>query len=286
MSELCIGRQMLAADEGLYIAGPCAAQSREQLVDTATALKERNIMVLRAPDYKPRTTYGQFEGVGEAAHPWYIEIAQQHKMILAFEVRTPGHLCRIVDCVSASAPDANFLAWTGARTTEPKLVEEIARAAAGYEHVTLMQKNPMYEGVAEWEGLASRMRALPEHRRLLCYRGYKPGRYTPNPLGYRNVYYHEDAMLVAERTGMEVVLDVSHGPGKAELVGQALEDALAYKYRGLIIEAAPSHYVAEALTDRAQHVTVEVAEQLMRRHAEVRRLEVSGRGVARVMAAD
>ncbi len=115
-----------AAADGapVVIAGPCGAESREQVLETARALAEAGIKVFRCGLWKPRTMPGCFEGVGEEGLPWLREAKRLTGMLTATEVATPAHL-------NAALDGGVDILWLGARTTvNPFLVQEIADAAA------------------------------------------------------------------------------------------------------------------------------------------------------------
>src|SRR6056297_1260349 len=102
------------------IAGPCSAESEDQVIATARALKNYGTEIFRAGVWKPRTRPGDFQGIGEDALPWLEKAREETGMQMAIEVATPRH-------VEQALSHKIDLLWIGARTTaNPFAVEEIA----------------------------------------------------------------------------------------------------------------------------------------------------------------
>ena len=121
----------------LVIAGPCSAETEEQVLETARGIaKEGYAHVLRAGVWKPRTRPGSFEGKGEEALPWLQQAKKETGLPIAIEVATPQHV------ELAMKYDVDIL-WIGARTTvNPFNVQDLADAMKGLD-VPVLIKNPV-----------------------------------------------------------------------------------------------------------------------------------------------
>jgi len=120
----------------LVLAGPCSAESLEQVLTTAHKLKDSGINIFRAGIWKPRTKPGSFEGHGEKALPWLKQVKEETGMLIATEVATPEH----VDAALKAGVD---IFWIGARTTaNPFAVQAIANSLRGID-IPVLVKNPI-----------------------------------------------------------------------------------------------------------------------------------------------
>ena len=129
----------------LVIAGPCSAETEEQVMATAKALAKNDIKIFRAGVWKPRTKPGGFEGNGEKALPWLKRVKEETGMLIATEVATPKH-------VEASLNAGVDILWVGARTTaNPFAVQELADSLKGVD-VPVLVKNPVNPDLELWIG--------------------------------------------------------------------------------------------------------------------------------------
>ena len=120
----------------IVIAGPCSAETEEQVMDTARQLASYGVRIFRAGIWKPRTKPGGFEGVGEPGLPWLQRVQKELGMLVTTEVATAHHV------EAALAADIDIL-WIGARTmANPFAVQEIADALRGVDKPVLC-KNPV-----------------------------------------------------------------------------------------------------------------------------------------------
>src|SRR5690606_7305372 len=127
------------------IAGPCSAESPEQLAIVAQALKNLGITIMRAGVWKPRTRPDSFEGMGETALKWIADVKQETGLAFATEVANPNH----VELALKAGVD---VLWIGARTTvNPFSVQEIANALQGTDRIVLV-KNPINPDLSLWIG--------------------------------------------------------------------------------------------------------------------------------------
>ena len=127
----------------IIIAGPCSAESQQQLLSTAYSLKEIGIKIFRAGIWKPRTRPNSFEGVGEIGLEWLKNVRLETNMKIMTEVANPNHLDDILK------NDIDMI-WIGARTTgNPFAVQEIANALKGVD-IPVFVKNPLNEDLNLW----------------------------------------------------------------------------------------------------------------------------------------
>ncbi len=232
----------------VIIAGPCGAESREQVVETAEALAGAGINVFRCGLWKPRTMPGCFEGVGETGLPWLVEAGKRTGMLTATEVATPAHL--------RAALDAGIdILWIGARTTvNPFLVQEIADEASIYvangRDVRFLVKNPVNPDVDLWIGAIQRLYNAGVRRISAVHRGFS----AYGAKSYRNPPQWPVPVELGRRIkGIQILCDPSHIGGKRELVEPLAKEALRMGFDGLIIE---SHRDPDAaLSDARQQLT-------------------------------
>jgi 3-deoxy-D-arabino-heptulosonate 7-phosphate (DAHP) synthase len=272
--EIHLGRHIIGAGDRVDIIGPCAAQSREQVMESAQAVRNFGHVAFRACVFKPRTSPSPFEGVGESGYHWLAE-ASGLGLVVSTELRDGDSVRRLAESVFDINPSANILVWVGSRNTDHVNVRSIGQAAAEDPRISVGHKNPMHykDHHTDWIGLVEHLRSggLVDERVVLVHRGFAVNRFMPNPHGMKNVVDHDVAMRVSEQTGLPILLDLSHPAGRAELVNVVAEGAREYPYRGFMIEAAPEHRIAEAITDRPQHVTIEVAHHIVLADIQYRR---------------
>jgi len=140
----------------LVIAGPCSAESREQVLTTAKGLVNK-ATVFRAGIWKPRTRPNSFEGVGEKALPWLNDVKAETGLQVATEVATAQH---VEACLKANID----ILWIGARTTvNPFYVQEIAEALKGVD-ISVMVKNPLHPELSLWMGALERLNQVGINR--------------------------------------------------------------------------------------------------------------------------
>lgn len=235
------------------IAGPCSAETPEQLLVTARALADKGIGIFRAGVWKPRTKPGGFEGVGAEALAWLQEVRRQTGMRVATEVATPQH------AVQALAAGIDIL-WIGARTsTDPFAVDQIASSIAG-SGVEVYVKNPPFPDVEAWIGAIERIeRAGIVSISAVC-RGFR----AYGDILYRNRPQWPVAIeLKRRRRDLPVLVDPSHIAGRRDLVETISQQALDMRFDGLMIE---SHCDPDsAWSDAAQQLTPDDLGQMLSR---------------------
>lgn len=237
----------------IIIAGPCSAETEKQVLDTAVALKNAGIKILRAGVWKPRTKPGGFEGVGVEALAWMAKAKELTGMLTATEVATRAH-------VEAALESGIDLLWIGARTSaNPFAMQEVADALkeAGKD-VPVLVKNPVNPDLELWIGAMERIYNAGIQRIGAIHRGFSAyGKHL-----YRNLpQWHIPIELRRRIPGLPVFNDPSHIGGKRELIASISQQALDMGFSGLIIE---SHCDPDqAWSDKAQQVTPEVLDFIL-----------------------
>lgn len=230
----------------LVIAGPCSAESFDQMLRTAHALKEiSEVSVFRAGIWKPRTRPNNFEGLGEIALPWLMEVKKQTGLKVTTEVATAKH---VELCLKAGVD----ILWIGARTTaNPFSVQEIADALKGVD-IPVMIKNPINADLQLWIGALERLNLAGITKLMAIHRGFSVG----EKLEFRNDPLWRIPMeLKVKFPELPLLCDPSHITGKRELIQQVCQKAMDLDYNGLIIETHPDP--DKAWSDASQQVTPE-----------------------------
>lgn len=228
----------------LIIAGPCSAESREQLLNTATQISEnKKVKILRAGVWKPRTRPGSFEGIGEEALVWLKEAKEKTGLLTAVEVANPQHieLCKKYDV---------DIVWIGARTVaNPFSVQELADNLKD-TNIPVLVKNPINPDIELWIGALERMNKAGVKKLAAIHRGFYPFEHTV----FRNIPKWEIPIELKRRfENFPIICDPSHISGKSEFVTEISQKALDLDMDGLMIE---THCTPEkALSDARQQIT-------------------------------
>lgn len=232
----------------LLIAGPCSAETEEQVIQTATELAANGVKIFRAGIWKPRTKPGGFEGVGIEGLQWLKKVKELTGMYTSTEVATKQH-------VEAALEAGVDLLWIGARTSaNPFAMQEIADALqeAGAD-VPVLIKNPVNPDLELWIGAMQRIYNAGIRRIGAIHRGFSAyGKHL-----YRNLpQWHIPIELRRRMPNLPIICDPSHIGGKRELVAPISQQALDMGFDGLIIE---SHCDPDcAWSDKSQQVTPDV----------------------------
>lgn len=225
------------------IAGPCSAESMEQVLDTAAGLHRYGINVFRAGVWKPRTHPGGFEGYGTPALEWLQEVKRRFGMKVSCEVASARHVSECLD-------HGMDMVWIGARTTaNPFLVEEMAHALSGTD-IPVLVKNPVNPDVELWIGALERLNRCGVRKIAAVHRGVS----SSGKLRYRNDPAWEMAVGLRRRIpGLSIFVDPSHMGGDAAYVRELSQRAMDLGFEGLMIE---SHNCPScALSDAAQQLS-------------------------------
>jgi chorismate mutase len=238
--------------EFLLIAGPCSAESEEQLIETARELKKTGWpCALRAGIWKPRTRAGGFEGHGVPALEWLREAKREFGMPVAVEVAGASH-------VEACLRYGVDIVWVGARTTgNPFSVQEIAEALRGTDTI-VMVKNPISPDVELWIGAVERLAMSGINRLGAIHRGFASGVRS----GYRNPPEWSLALQFRERLPqIPLICDPSHIMGKRDGLQEVSQRAIDAGMDGLMVEVHRDP--SEAWTDAAQQLTPAAYAEMM-----------------------
>jgi len=248
MSDLTtqsLGRWSGVERRPLVIAGPCSAESEDQLLESARRMKGVRVDYFRAGIWKARTRPAAFEGIGDAALPWLRRAGQEYGMRTATEVATARH-------VEAALRHGIDLLWIGARTTvNPFSVQEIADALRGVT-VPVLVKNPTSPDMGLWIGALERVNRAGVRALGVIHRGFSvAGKHK-----FRNAPMWELA-IEFRRTFPDVafITDPSHITGRRDMILGIAQRAMDLGLDGLMIEAHPNP--DQAWSDAAQQVTPE-----------------------------
>ncbi|MBD5308159.1 MAG: bifunctional 3-deoxy-7-phosphoheptulonate synthase/chorismate mutase type II [Paramuribaculum sp.] len=239
--------------EPLVIAGPCSAETEEQVLETATQLAANGIKIFRAGIWKPRTKPGGFEGVGSPGLEWLKKVKELTGMYTATEVATRDHVKQALEA------GVNIL-WIGARTSaNPFAMQEIADTLAEMKaDVPVLVKNPVNPDLELWVGALQRIYNAGIHKIGAIHRGFS----TYGKHLYRNMpQWHIPIELRLRYPSLPIICDPSHIGGKRELVAPLSQQALDMGFNGLIIE---SHCQPDcAWSDAAQQITPEILNYIL-----------------------
>lgn len=242
----------MALSHPLVIAGPCSAETEEQVLAIAHQLKDTDVNYYRAGIWKPRTRPGNFEGVGAIGLKWLQKVKQETGLKTATEVANKAH----VDL--ALEHDVDLL-WIGARSTvSPFIVQEIADALAGTDKIVLV-KNPVNPDLSLWLGAIERLYASNIKKLGVIHRGFS----TYEKSKYRNIPEWQLAIELQSRfPDLPLINDPSHISGRRDLIFDVSQTALDLNFDGLMIETHTDP--DNAWSDAAQQVTPARLVQIMK----------------------
>lgn len=242
----------VSKERPLLIAGPCSAETEEQVVSTAHQLAERGVKLFRAGIWKPRTKPGGFEGIGAEGLPWLKRVKEETGMFVSTEVATAKH---VEECLKAGV---DFL-WIGARTAaNPFAVQELANTLKGVD-IPILIKNPVNPDLELWVGAFQRLNNAGITKLAAIHRGFS----SYDKKIYRNQpNWHIPIELRRRFPNLPIICDPSHIGGKREYIASISQQAMDLGFDGLIIE---SHCdPCNAWSDAAQQVTPEALEEVMK----------------------
>ena len=237
-------------DHPLVIAGPCSAETEEQVLKIAHELKNSDVSIFRAGIWKPRTRPGGFEGVGEIGLKWLQKAKAETGLLMATEVATAAHVKLAIE------HDIDVL-WIGARTTvNPFAVQEIADALQGTDKIVLL-KNPVNPDLSLWLGGLERLYNANIKKLGVIHRGFS----TYEKTKYRNNPEWQIAIDLQNRfSNLPLICDPSHITGRRDMIQEVSQQALDLNYDGLIIE---THIDPDnAWSDAAQQITPPTLKQI------------------------
>lgn len=235
----------------LVIAGPCSAETEEQVMTTARQLADKGCRMFRAGVWKPRTKPGGFEGQGETALPWLQNVKKTTGMLVATEVATPEH-------VELALKYGIDILWIGARTSaNPFAMQALADSLKGVD-VPVLVKNPVNPDLELWIGALERINQAGVTRLAAIHRGFS----SYDKKIYRNLPMWQIPIELRRRfPSLPIMCDPSHIGGSRELVAPLCQQAMDLGFDGLIVE---SHCSPDsAWSDAKQQVTPDVLDYIL-----------------------
>ncbi|NPA67255.1 MAG: bifunctional 3-deoxy-7-phosphoheptulonate synthase/chorismate mutase type II [Chlorobi bacterium] len=237
------------------IAGPCSAETEYQTLETARQISAcKKVKVFRAGIWKPRTSPGNFEGVGEIAFNWLRKIKKQTELLTATEAATPEH---IEQCLKNR--DALDIIWIGARTTaNPFSVQALADALKGTD-IPVLIKNPLNPDIKLWAGAVERFKKAGIKHTGVIHRGFSPFENTH----LRNLPKWELAIEIKSIfPEIPIINDPSHIAGNRKYIKETAQKALNLNFDGLMIETHITPHTA--LSDAKQQITPETLKNYLK----------------------
>ena len=235
----------------IVIAGPCSAESEEQVMTTANQLAQRGCHNFRAGVWKPRTKPGGFEGHGEPALAWLKQVKEETKMLVYTEVATPEH---VELCLKYGID----MLWIGARTTaNPFAMQALADALKGVD-IPVFVKNPVNPDLELWIGAMERLNQAGVKRLAAIHRGFS----SYDKKIYRNLPMWQIPIELHRRIpALPIITDPSHIGGRRELIAPLCQQAMDLGFDGLIVE---SHCEPDkAWSDAKQQVTPDILDYIL-----------------------
>ena len=235
----------------IVIAGPCSAETEEQVMTTARQLAERGCHMFRAGIWKPRTKPGGFEGNGEQALPWMKQVKEETGMLVATEVATPEH-------VELALKYGIDVLWIGARTSaNPFAMQALADSLKGVD-IPVMVKNPVNPDLELWIGAMERINQAGVKRMAAIHRGFS----SFDKKIYRNLPMWQIPIELRRRIpDLPIICDPSHIGGRRELIAPLCQQAMDLGFDGLMVE---SHCSPDnAWSDAKQQVTPDVLDYIL-----------------------
>ncbi len=233
------------------IAGPCAAESEEQVMATAKELSQAGVHLFRSGIWKPRTRPNSFEGVGEKGLKWLQQVRKEFQLPVTVEVANAQH-------VELALKYNIDVLWIGARTTvNPFSVQAIADALQGID-IPVLVKNPVNPDVELWIGAIERMMNAGIKNIAAIHRGFSAFENTK----YRNKPTWEIPIELKRRfPDLPLLCDPSHICGKRDLLQSVAQKALDLNFEGLMLEVHPNP--DKALSDKEQQLTPSAFKELI-----------------------
>lgn len=258
MPELSKTEKLFAARKNgdlFIIAGPCSAETEKQVIETAKQISEcKKVKVYRAGIWKPRTSPGSFEGVGEPAFNWLRKVKKETGLLTTTEAATPEH---IEICLKNR--DALDIIWVGARTTaNPFSVQALADALKGTD-IPVLIKNPLNPDIKLWAGAIERFQKAGIKNIGVIHRGFYPF----EKINLRNLPKWELAIEIKSMfPNIPIINDPSHIAGKRKYIFDIAQKALNLNFDGLMIETHINPNMA--LSDVKQQIKPNTLKSLLK----------------------
>ena len=233
------------------IAGPCSAETEEQVMTTARQLAGKGCHMCRAGVWKPRTKPGGFEGNGETALPWMKQVKEETGMLTATEVATPEH-------VELALKYGIDILWIGARTSaNPFAMQSLADSLKGVD-IPVLVKNPVNPDLELWIGALERINGAGIKRLGAIHRGFS----SYEKKLYRNAPMWQIAIELHRRIpSLPIFNDPSHIGGRRDLIAPLCQQAMDLGMNGLIVESHCSP--DDAWSDAKQQVTPDILDYIL-----------------------
>ncbi|MCS6824040.1 MAG: bifunctional 3-deoxy-7-phosphoheptulonate synthase/chorismate mutase type II [Cytophagaceae bacterium] len=230
----------------LVIAGPCSAETPEQLMATARGLQSLKVDIIRAGIWKPRTRPNSFEGAGEEGLKWLADVKKELNIPVGTEVANPEH-------IELALKHNIDVLWIGARTTvSPFAVQEMADALRGVKNVAVLVKNPTHPELNLWIGAFERLNQAGITNLGAIHRGfatYDKSKFRNQPVWQIPIELRRIAPQIP------IICDPSHITGKRDLIFEISQKAMDLNFDGLMIE---THITPDkAWSDADQQITPE-----------------------------
>lgn len=236
----------------VIMAGPCAAESEEQMLKASRGVLQAGGHVFRSSLFKPRTLPNTFQGCGIVGFGWLKKVQDDVEIPVMIEVRTP----RQIELALENNVD---ILWVGARNAQNfDLLTNIGKQTADKGVPVMLKRGPTMR-LKEWVGAADYIRTSGNSKVILCERGVT----TFDPATTRNVLDIQTAWVAKKETGLPVVVDPSHASGRRDLVIPASLAAKAAGLDGVLVEVHPDP--DKALTDKNQQISIDEFKKLVRR---------------------
>jgi len=232
----------------IYVVGPCAAESKKQIFISAKKLKKHGVHIFRAGIWKPRTNSNAWQGIGDRAVEWLVEVKKKVGIKIATEVKDKRTL--------NLALKANFdLVWVGSRNGQNYAFLHEVGLMTKKTKTPVIVKRAMATSLNEWIGAAGYV-ARNNSNIILCERGIRG--YAPDT---RNILDLQGAYLAKINTKYPVIVDVSHAAGRRDLILPMSKAVKACGFNGLMVEVHPQPDLAK--TDGFQQINFRKFSQLI-----------------------
>lgn len=238
-------------DRPFVIAGPCSAETEDQVMSTALELARKGCHNYRAGVWKPRTKPGGFEGKGEEALGWLRQVKAETGMCITTEVAKPEH---VELCLKYGID----ILWIGARTSaNPFAMQDLADSLRGVD-IPVFVKNPVNPDLELWIGAMERINQAGVKRLAAIHRGFS----SYDQKIYRNLPMWQIPMELHRRIPhLPLICDPSHIGGRRDLIAPLCQQAMDLGFDGLIIE---SHCNPDAAwSDAKQQIAPDVLDYIL-----------------------
>ena len=255
LEPIIIDKETGKAPHPIIIAGPCSAESEEQVMQTARELKDSGVKIFRAGIWKPRTRPGGFEGVGVVGLPWLRRVKEETGMLTSTEIANRFHAEAVIDA-------GVDILWIGARTSaNPFAMQEIADVLAERKFSgPVLVKNPVNPDLDLWIGALQRLYNAGIRRLGAIHRGFTAyGHHI-----YRNLPQWHIALELRRRLPQPpIITDLDMGFDGLIIESHCNPDC-AWSDASQQITPETLHYILSTLVLREEHATTENLAMLRR----------------------